>query len=315
MSPHDALRTLRAIGLAAEVRGSRTFSVEGWTLRLHTTRSAPTRANAQDALDSLEPGDRALFVVEDITPSLGRAAVTDDRLVVVSPTEVVWERRVIELEDGRQPEPSSRSGGRRPYARFAVARALLAVEGHTTQRELSEAAGISQGRISEALSTKLFDGLVERTWGRIRVSNRLGLFDRAVKEYPGPGGVATYWWHGQGVIKQAGSIAGADDTALVSGDPAADTIRPWRTPERAVVYTRGRPDLRSLGFALANSDDYTLMLVHAEDRTIWSTAHAWRFPRTVDPMIASFDVLRTGTLGDHDEAVDRIRDYVTRKTE
>lgn len=314
MTPHDALRALRAAGLDATVRDSRTFEVEGWTVRIHATRATPTRANADKALETIAKDDRALFVVDDITPSLRRKATTDERLVVVSPTLVMWDGRAIDLNTDDQPRRSP-SSGRRPYARFAVARALLAVEGGATQRQLLESAGISQGRVSEALSSPLFTGVVDRTWGKIQVSDRRELFDRTVTEYPGPGGVATYWWSGRGVLEQADDVVRVDDTALVSGDAAADRIRGWRTPERAVVYTRGRPNLPSLGFALADSSDYTLMLVHAEDRTIWSTAHAWQVPRIVDPMIASFDVLRTGTLGDHDEAVHRIREYVVRRAQ
>ncbi|MFB8188115.1 hypothetical protein ACFC14_02250 [Microbacterium sp. NPDC055988] len=296
------------------MRDSRTFQVEGKTLRIPTTRTTPTRANAEEALRILAPGERVLFVVDDITPSLRRAATMDDRIVVISPAVALWEGRTMGLDDEEEPRPS-RTSGRRPYARFAVARALLAVDDHATQQQLVESAGISQGRVSEALASPLFKGVVERTWGKIQVADRRELFDRAVTEYPGPGGVATYWWHGKGVLEQADAVATVDETALVSGDAAADRIRAWRTPERAVVYTRGQPNLRNLGFALADSSDYTLMLVHAEDRTIWSTAHAWKVPRTADPMIASFDVLRTGTLGDQGEAVDRIRDYVVGRTQ
>ncbi|MEV7692288.1 hypothetical protein AB0N73_03045 [Microbacterium sp. NPDC089189] len=258
---------------------------------------------------SLKPDQRALLIADVITPSLRQIALQDDRLVVVSVDSVMWDRQAVALSDAGGPT-HARAAGRRPYGRFAVARALLAAEGPLTQQQLVTGTGITQAAVSRALSSSFFDGVLERAWGGTRVADRGALFERAVADYPGPAGVTTYWWHGTSAMEQADVLAAADETALVSGDIAADRMRAWRTPEHAVVYTRAQPNLRDMGYSLADSSDYTLMLVHPDDHTIWPTARAWEVPGTADPVIASFDVARTGTRGDHIEAVDRIREYV-----
>lgn len=309
MQAHDALRALRAAGVSAVATGPRRLRAEDHELSIFTPRTAPTRADAVRALRALEPGQRALLIADKLTPSLTLAAVEDDRIVVVARDTVIWQREMLSLGD-QASAVTKRAPGRRPYARFAVARALLASAGPLTQEQLMKDAGVSQGGISKALTSPLFDGVLTRAWGSIDVVDRGTLFDRAVTEYPGPGGVATYWWHETPVTQQAESVAAADETALLSGDVAADRIKAWRRPEHAVIYTSAEPDLRRLGFSLAAPDDYTLMLVYAEDRTLWSTARSWSTPQVADPVIAAYDVTRTGTLGDQGEAVDRLRDFV-----
>lgn len=309
MHAHDALRALRAVGVNAEVVGARRLRADGHELEIFTPRSAPTRADADRALSAVAPGTRVILLADKLTPSLSQAALGNDRLVVVAQRTVFWEREMISADD-QQASEVTRQARRRPNARFAVARALLATDGPVTQQQLVESAGVTQGAASKALSTSLFEGVLNRQWGRIEVADRGALFDRVLSQYPGPGGVATYWWSEAPVLQQAESVAAADDTALLSGDVAADAISAWRRPEHAVVYTRAEPDLRRLGFSIADPDDYTLMLVYPEDRTLWSTARVWPASRIADPMIASFDVARTGTLGDQGEAVDRIKNHV-----
>lgn len=313
MLAHDALRTLRAAGVSADAVDARTLRVDGDHLEIATTRSAPTRADADRALGSVGPERRVLVLADKLTPSLSMAALDDERIVVVSKNTVIRNREMVSLAD----EPNvmaARPTGRRPYARFALARALLAADGPTTQQQLVTDLGVSQSSASKALSTSLFDGVLTRRWGGVEVADRGELFDRVVTQYPGPGGVATYWWSESPILQQAQSVAGADETVLLSGDVAADAISAWRRPEHAVAYTRGEPDLRRLGFSMADPDDYTLMLIYPDDKTLWSTARVWTSSRIADPMTVSYDVTRTGTLGDQDEAVDRIKNYVIERT-
>lgn len=309
MHAHDALRALRAVGVNAEVIGPRRLRVEEEEWTIFTPRNAPTRADAVRALAVIEPGQRAVLFADRLTASLSQIALDDDRLVVVGRKTVIRGRQMMSV-DNESPSVPTRPTPRRPNARFAVARALLSVVGSTTQQQIVERAGVTQGAASKALATSLFDGVLERQWGSIKVSDPGTLFDRVISEYPGPGGVATYWWSEGPIVQQAESVATADETALLSGDVAADAISAWRRPEHAVVYTRAEPDLRRLGFSLADPDDYTLMLIYPDDHTLWSTASAWSNPRMADPLIASSDVVRTGTYGDHIEAVDRLRNYV-----
>lgn len=308
MDANDALRALRSVGVTADAAGARQLRAEDHDLVIFTPRSAPTRADAVRALEQVSPRQRVLFIVKSLTPSLSLAALDDDRIVVVARSTVIWERQMMSLDDADS--TSTPRAGRRPYARFAVARALLSPDAPSTQRALMLHAEVTQGAVSKALGSALFDGVLTRRWGDLRVSDRADLFDRIVTEYPGPGGVATYWWHETPIIAQATSVAGADETALLSGDVAADRISAWRAPEHAVVYTKAQPDLRRLGFSMATPEDYTLLLVYAEDRTLWPTARSWSRPQVADPMITAYDVARTGTVGDQGEAVERLRAYV-----
>lgn len=309
MHPHDALKALRAVGVDAHVVNARRFRADGRELEVAFTRPAPTRSDAERALASAAAGSRVLLLADRMTPSLRQAALDDARIVVVTGGSVIWDRQSRGWGEEQNPA-STHSPGRRPYGRFAVARALLAGGPSVTQQQLAERAGISQGSVSKALTARLFDGVLDRTRGEVGVIERAMLFDRAIGEYPGPGGVTTYWWHEASVMQQTESILAVDGTALASGDIAADGISAWRRPEHAVVYTQAAPELRRLGFVLSDRDDYTLMLGHPEDQTIWSTARTWSTARRTDPITAAYDVARTGTLGDHHEAVDRIKRYV-----
>lgn len=112
-------------------------------------------------------------------------------------------------------------------------------------------------------------------------------------------------------MRQAKTVrdAAAELDGLVSGDPAADLIAPWRVGSRAVVYARTGLDLARLGFSETNQANATLEYVIPADQTIWSTARAWAREATAwttDPVLASWDVRRT-TGADAAEAVERIQ--------
>jgi hypothetical protein len=101
--------------------------------------------------------------------------------------------------------------------------------------------------------------------------------------------------------------------ALLSGDLAAQVTAPWRQPEHVTMYVGEGFDPSALGFALGSRSDYTLSITVPADKTIFATAEAFApRPGYVDPVIAAFDVGVTGTSGDENEAVERIRDQVLR---
>ncbi len=136
------------------------------------------------------------------------------------------------------------------------------------------------------------------------------LFDRLVAEYPGPGGIETYWWSDVPVAQQANDLRRSD--ALVSGDVAASTINGWRVPERAIGYSRRQLDLAARGYVLATSLNYTLRLVVPMDDTLWVTSETFGRAGVADPVIAAYDVLRTATTGDQDQAVAKLREATLR---
>ena len=112
-------------------------------------------------------------------------------------------------------------------------------------------------------------------------------------------------------MRQAQTVqdAAAELDVIVSGDPAADLLAPWRVARRAVVYARTGLDLARLGFSETTPENATLEYVVPADPTIWSTARAWTSAVsgwTADPVLVAWDVQRTGGA-DAADAVERIR--------
>lgn len=211
--------------------------------------------------------------------------VLDDRVVLGG----------VEHHLAETPPSHSASRGKKPYARFAVARVLLSGASRSDQVGLAQRAGVTQGSVSNALR-------------RLPVSQKPGdVFDDLVKSYPGPGGQAFYWWSGRPVHEQARALK--EHGALLSGDFAADRIAPWRLPERVVAYVNAPIDLADAGYVLAGPSDFTALVVVAADPTLRATAAAWGAD-VADPIIAAYDVRRTATTGDDDEAVEKLRDVV-----
>lgn len=56
-----------------------------------------------------------------------------------------------------------------------------------------------------------------------------------------------------------------------------------------------------------------MLVIVPKDPTLWATAEAWGRAPFTRPIIASHDVLRTGTTGDQGEAVAKLREYVLRR--
>lgn len=305
MDVNDAIRALRSHGKSVRVRDARHLDIDDRSYRHAATRSTPTRA---DATRALEAGDAVVFTPDTLTPSLRAFALKEPRAAVVTEEEIILDGRAITLREDKVHTVSKR--GPKPYGRYALARALLATRGSFTQLELAERVRITQGAVAKALQHDLFaDAIVQTRAGGVHVTDRGELFDRILDSYPGPGGITTYWWKDTAPSLQANDIIDADPAALRSGDVAADLTRAWRRPEHAVVYAQRSVDPRDLGFATADGSDYTLMIIHAADPTIPATAKTWMAPERVDPIIAAYDVRRTGTTGDQEEAVARLREY------
>lgn len=210
---------------------------------------------------------------------------------------VVVRHGEIRLLDETPPaQPAKR--GPRAYARYAVARVILAGAARSDQVRLAELAGVTQGSVSNALRVLPETDDVE------------ALFDEILRSYPGPGGQTFYWWSERPVAEQAKHVAAR--SALISGDFAADAIAPWRVPEHVVGYMREPVDLSGDGYVLSDESDYTTLLTIPNDKTLWATAAAWGRNGIADPAIAAYDVLRTATSGDEEEAVDKLRQQVGR---
>ncbi|GAA3738574.1 hypothetical protein GCM10022225_21930 [Plantactinospora mayteni] len=182
-------------------------------------------------------------------------------------------------------EVQRRSSGRRrtgpvPWGTFTLVRRLLK-QPYATQQQLADLTGLSQPRVSQALRWFTDQGLVERTGVGWRIRDFDRLLGWWLAEYPGPGGLSTYWYSLDPAITQARTVMEQVDTAtrrattvdqpaaVLSGDVAADLIAPWRSPNRAVVYARNGVDPAASGFVPAAEEDATLEFIVPQDPGVW----------------------------------------------
>ncbi|MGF3054173.1 hypothetical protein ACQUSY_09490 [Microbacterium sp. YY-03] len=305
----DGLRNLRASGARIVVDGASRVFIGDEPFTLPKLRAAPTRSDVERFLAA---GTRVLVIPQSLTPSLRNLALEDARVAVAAPDVVIFNRTATNLTAPSTPTPTGKRGPA-PYARLAIARALLATRTQSlTQAQLAIHAGVSQGAVAKALQSTWFrdDLLQSRAAISVKPAARGELFDRVLDEYPGPGGITTYWWKEAPATQQVREVTAEFASARYSGDVFADQVTAWRKPEHAVIYSTQPMDVRPLGYATAEANDYTLMLIHPKDPTIESTARAWFRPHAVDPIIAAYDVRITSTTGDEHEAINALREYV-----
>ncbi len=256
-----------------------------------------------------------LVVVPTASRGLVDAAKQNPRLSVASVTDrrLIWNREETHLPDASGNSLASVLTARRrrnPWGRWALMRACILNTEPRSQVELAKETGVTQSAVSKSASA--LNGLIVRSSTGWRAADRSALWEVFMTEYAGPGGVTTYWYGLDAVTDQAKAVVAAgssvDVRVLCSGDSAADELAPWRVPTRAVVYASSGIDLAKLGFAQATAERATLHFTVPADHTIWATADSWAHPTettTVDPIIAAWDVRRTGGP-DAEEAVLRI---------
>ena len=249
---------------------------------------------------------RLLIVMPSVPASIRKLAEDNPDLAVagVSDNILIWGRQtrfidlVDDIEDVRRPR------GRPSWGRHALMRVLLFADEPRTQVELAAQIGTSQAAVSKAL--KDWTGTVEKVHNRWRAVEPEKLWDRFLETYPGPGGITESWYSLDPIIKQAEDAQATAPDVLLTGDAAADAIAPWRVPKKALVYAKKGLRLAGAKFAEAERDEASLEVVIPADPTIWATAAAWsEHPRTVDPVLAAWDVRRTGGP-DAGEAIERL---------
>ena len=318
----EGLNLLTALGVNVLVRDADTVTLalhgRRTIARVHVRRSPPSRWDIQRDVEfgrSRDPApDILLYVVPKASAGLAEAASVDSRIAVVS----VQDRVVIlagkKIEDTLPGALSSARGpagarGRVAWGRFALLRVLLRTSRPRAQTGLAAECGVSQVTISNGL--RALDTAVVRDEGGWRAPRPETLWDQFLAEYPGPQGISSYWLSLDAIVRQAQTVrdAAAELDVLVSGDPAADLLAPWRVARRAVVYARTGLDLARLGFSETTPENATLEYVVPADPTIWSTARAWTSAVsgwTADPVLVAWDVQRTGGP-DAADAVERIQ--------
>lgn len=285
------IRQLRAVGATVTIseRAGVDLVVDGDPVEVKVYHRDPTPSDIQGIL-ARTPGT-ALVKTSRVTPALTDLTKRHLNLIVVSDSEIVRGGEKVIWVEWKTPPPVKR--GPRPYGKFAVGRAMLAGR-NVTQQSLASRAGVSQGAVSQ------YGG------GWRAVADDRELFDRLVADYPGPGGTETFWWSDRPLREQAEDLRAAG--ALISGDIAASAIRGWRVPEHVVAYSLHQINLAAKGYVLASADDHTTRVVVPKDRTLWATSAAFGREGIADPVISAYDVLRTGTTGDQEDAARVIRE-------
>lgn len=310
MEINDALLALRGAGITAVAEDARTLRTStGERIRV-SRRPVPSSVDMEGVLAT---GERVLVQVKRLTPALRQKALQDHRIILAIGDKLVIDGELVSAEE--QTDDRKRRRGRKPYGEFAVARALLSTSPPRplVQEEIAERAGIRQPAVSEAL--RRLGPFVARSRVGWQAAHRKDLFDYAATEYPGAGGITTYWWHADDIHTQAAVIAKHTEGALLGGDLAASNIAGWRQPEHALVYLHTGLDPALHGFVAATHDDHTLELVVPADTTLWASAQAFHTAECTDPVTTYFDVRRTGFTGDQDEAADHLRDVFLKGAE
>jgi len=317
----EGIDLLTALGVDVLVRDADTvtLTLEGGRAiaRVHVRRSSPSRWDIQRDGESdrsrVPAPDVLLYVVPKATAGLVEAASVDPRIAVVSVQDrvvIVAGKRIEDSLSGVMAASGPGSTrGRVAWGRFALLRVLLRTPRPRTQMELAAECGVSQVAVSNSL--RALGAGVARETGGWRALQPETLWEEFLANYPGPHGISTYWLGLDPIMRQAQAVrdAVAERDVLVSGDPAADLIAPWRVGRRAVVYVKTGLNLAQFGFSETTREEATLECVVPADPTIWSTASAWASTAsgwTTDPVLVAWDVKRTGG-SDEADAVARIR--------
>ncbi|MGD8193062.1 hypothetical protein ACEXQB_001030 [Herbiconiux sp. P18] len=310
MDTSAVLGELASAGVNARPESSDSFSTDDGR-RIFVSSRSRTPTPADIASDLKKVGDACmLYSVPRLTPGLWDEVRRNDRLIVfVRDSKSLWLDRVEHCPDDKPaPRPTK---GKKPYNRFALERALLLDRRSRRQIDLAKEIGAPQSAVSQSLRS--LNPAMSDFAGGMDVAEWSAFWDDFLAEYPGPGGITTYWWHDAPLEEQARRVREKAEV-LVSGDLAARAIAPWRQPEHVTLYLAEGFDPSTLGFALGTADDYTLSLTMPADKTIFATARAFApAPGYVDSAIAAYDVGATGTSGDENEAAARIRDQVVRR--
>lgn len=193
--------------------------------------------------------------------------------------------------------------GRVPWGRYALMRALLRTPLPRTQQQLAAEVGLTQGAVSGALER--LGTLAEKRSNGWVAANPGQAWDAFMAEYPGPGGVRTFWYSRTPFIRQAELLR---PLTKLSADGAADELAPWRQPVQIVAYAESPIDMETLGFSPATAAEASVTITMPKDLTVFRTADAWN-TGAADTPLAAWD-LRASGGPDAEEAVDRLKGSV-----
>lgn len=248
-------------------------------------------------------GHRVLVVCDTITDE-ARSALLHDGAVDLSvgdTGELVLSGKVYRTPALGHPPHAVNQRRRR---RHAAERVCVLTREHLRQRDIAAAIGVSQQAVSlMAEKAPLPDTPMTKTARHEHLA--------ALSLVPADDGlVETYWYGTAPVVQQVRDAItlGNELTVrtLAGGEVAADALRPWRVPNRGLVYAEELIDLSVVDLVEATADEVTLTLRVPADLTVWTTATWWsqvsegdpvRIP-TVDPVVALEDLTAGTDLGD-----------------
>lgn len=272
------------------------------TLPDSTVREVRIYSGPAARLTATKTGPFPVMVVTDRAAkgtAESAAAGAFDLIAVESELVIIGGQTYLEAE----PVKPERTGRRHAWGRWALMRALILARSPVMQKQLAEAAGISQPAVTKHLKA-LGDSVLKVPGGWI-AADRGDLIRQWLDAYLTDNGASTYWYSLQSPMDQARSAAQyateMDAHPLISGSAAADFYAPWALPTRFRVYLKSAVDFTDAGFVPASPDEATMTATIPEDQTLWTDPSGERQDLLkstglplADPLTAMADVLREG---------------------
>jgi biotin operon repressor len=322
MDSSGYLDLLTEAGFKVVPRTSRDLTIDNGnpvTARVITRQRIPRPENIHRDLQANADADILLYLLPRTNQTIRMITQSNPRLAAVGLEDrvVIFQGEMIALDHDHEKHSAVR---RRPWGRFATVRELIRNGGRQpSQTAIADQTGISQAAVSQALKY-----LRDQHHIPIDQNHRDGprsfraLIDYAITEYPGPGGITSYWYDFDHPTDTAHKLREVlrESHALVGGDLAADEYAPWKSTTRLALYFPTGIDMTRYHFAEAPADEANIVLRIPADTSVFRTATAWN-ERTrpespfmlTDPVITAWELTQSPDT-DAGQAVDHLKDFL-----
>lgn len=285
--------------------------------RIVDRQRIPRPENIHRDLQYEADADVLLYLLPRTNNTIRMITQSNPRLAAVGLDDktIVFKGNVITLGEDLELERPVR---RRPWGRFATVREIIRHHGHRkSQTTIALETGISQAAVSQALRQLRDRQLLPVDPGQLEGPHSLrALIDYAITEYPGPGGITTYWYdfdHAAETAHKLRDVIGINN-ALIGGDLAADEYAPWKSVTRLALYFPTGIDMTRYGVAEASPEEANIVLRIPSDASIFHTARAWAKDRArpdqfTDPVITAWELTQSPD-SDADQAVAQLKRFL-----